>query len=41
MQQATKAGLAEHTKEKKAGRKLTKQGKEWLEQVAAEIKAQS
>lgn len=37
-QQATKAGLAEHIKDKKAGRKLTKTGKEWLEDLAAELK---
>ena len=38
LQQATKAGLVEHIKEKKAGRRLTKKGKEFLESVAAELK---
>lgn len=38
LQQATKAGLVEHIKEKKTGRRLTKQGKEWLEELAVELK---
>lgn len=38
LQQATKAGLAEHIKEKKAGRRLTKKGKDWLEALANELK---
>jgi small subunit ribosomal protein S19e len=38
LQQATKAGLVEHIKGKRTGRKLTKPGKEWLEQIAGEIK---
>lgn len=38
LQQATKAGLVEHIKGKKTGRKLTKAGKEWLEQIAGEMK---
>ncbi|MEM4152862.1 MAG: 30S ribosomal protein S19e [Candidatus Pacearchaeota archaeon] len=38
LQQATKAGLVEHIKEKKAGRRLTKKGKEWLEAIALELK---
>ena len=41
LQQATKAGLMEHIKEKKTGRRLTKKGKEYLETIAAEIKHQS
>ncbi|MGB9707836.1 MAG: 30S ribosomal protein S19e [Candidatus Pacearchaeota archaeon] len=38
LQQATKAGLIEHIKEKKVGRRLTKKGKEYLETIAAEMK---
>ncbi len=38
LQQATKAGLIEHIKEKKTGRRLTKKGKEYLESMAAELK---
>ena len=38
VQQATKAGLVEHIKEKKVGRRLTKKGKEFLEALAAELK---
>lgn len=38
LQQATKAGLVEHIKEKKAGRRLTKKGKGFLDQIALEIK---
>jgi len=38
LQQATKAGLVEHIKEKRAGRRLTKKGKEWLEALALELK---
>ncbi len=38
LQQATKAGLVGHIKEKRAGRRLTKKGKEFLEALAAEIK---
>ena len=38
LQQATNAGLAEQVKEKKAGRKLTKKGKEILESIAEKIK---
>lgn len=41
LQQATKAGLVEHIKEKKAGRRLTKKGKEFLERIATEIKQQN
>lgn len=38
LQQATRAGLVDHIKGKKTGRKLTKTGKEWLEEVAGQIK---
>lgn len=38
LQQGTKAGLVEHIKEKKTGRRLTKKGKEYLENIAAELK---
>ena len=38
LQQATKAGLAEHIKGKKTGRRLTKAGKDWLEEIAGQIK---
>lgn len=38
LQQATKAGLVEHIKEKRIGRRLTKKGKEWLESIALELK---
>lgn len=38
LQQATKAGLIEHIKEKRTGRRLTKKGKEFLENLAAELK---
>jgi len=38
VQQATNAGFVEHVKEKKAGRRLTKKGKEFLETLAAELK---
>lgn len=38
LQQATKAQLIEHIKEKKAGRRLTKKGKEFLDKVAEELK---
>ena len=38
LQQATKAGLIEHIKEKKTGRRLTKKGKEFLEALAVELK---
>ncbi len=38
LQQATKAGFVETSKEKKAGRKLTRKGKEYLEALAAELK---
>lgn len=38
LQQATRAGLVEHIKGKRAGRRLTKMGKEWLEQLAAQLK---
>ncbi len=41
LQQATKAGLIEHVKEKKTGRRLTKKGKEYLETIAAEMKHSS
>lgn len=41
LQQATKAGLVDHIKGKKTGRRLTKTGKEWLEQLAAEIKSKA
>jgi small subunit ribosomal protein S19e len=38
LQQATKAGFLEHVKEKKAGRRLTKQGKLFLDEVASQLK---
>jgi len=38
LQQATKAGLVEHIKEKRIGRRLTKKGKEFLENLASELK---
>ena len=38
LQQAEKAGLAELVKGKRSGRRLTKKGKEWLEEIAAELK---
>jgi small subunit ribosomal protein S19e len=38
LQQATKAQLVEHIKEKKAGRRLTKKGKIFLDQIASELK---
>lgn len=38
LQQATKAGLVELVKNKRAGRRLTKKGKEFLEKIAKEIK---
>lgn len=38
LQQATKANLVEHIKEKRVGRRLTKKGKEWLETLASELK---
>ncbi len=38
LQQATKVGFIEHTKEKPTGRKLTKKGKEFLEALAIELK---
>jgi small subunit ribosomal protein S19e len=38
LQQATKAQFIEHVKEKKAGRRLTKKGKEFLDQIASEVK---
>ena len=38
LQQATKAEFAEHIKEKKAGRRLTKKGKLCLDQLASELK---
>jgi len=37
LQQATKAGLVEHIKEKKAGRRLTKKGKLFLDSIASQI----
>jgi len=37
LQQSDKAGLTEKFKDKKAGRKLTKKGKELLDKVAKEI----
>ena len=40
LQQATKAGIAEHIKEKSAGRRTTKKGKEFLENVVLEINKQ-
>jgi len=38
LQQAEKAGFLEKIKDKKAGRKLTKKGKEFLDSVAEEAK---
>ncbi len=38
LQQATKAELVEHIKEKKAGRRLTKKGKLFLDSIASQIK---
>jgi len=38
LQQATKAGLVEHIKEKKAGRRLTKKGREFLDNTVNQIK---
>lgn len=38
LQQAEKAGLIEKVKEKKAGRRLTRKGKELLEKIAENIK---
>ncbi|UCD21057.1 MAG: 30S ribosomal protein S19e [archaeon] len=38
LQQATLAGLVEHIKEKNAGRRLNKKGKEFLENFAKELK---
>jgi small subunit ribosomal protein S19e len=38
LQQATKAGLAEHVTGKKTGRRLTKKGKEFLEELATQLK---
>jgi len=38
LQQATKANLVEHIKEKKTGRRLTRKGKEMLEELAVKIK---
>ena len=38
LQQASKAGLAEVVKDKKPGRKLTRKGKEFLEQLALQFK---
>jgi len=38
LQQATLAGLVEHIKGKKTGRRLTKQGKDFLEDLAAKLK---
>ncbi|MEM4641372.1 MAG: 30S ribosomal protein S19e [Candidatus Pacearchaeota archaeon] len=38
LQQATKAGLVEHIKGKKTGRRLTKKGKEFLEKLAEKLK---
>lgn len=38
LQQATKVGLVELAKDKKAGRRLTKKGKDFLEALAAELK---
>ena len=37
LQQAEKAGLVEKFKDKKAGRRLTKKGKQFLDEVAVEI----
>ena len=39
LQQATKAELIEHVKGKKAGRRLTKKGKEFLEALSTELSA--
>lgn len=41
LQQATKAGITEHIKEKHAGRRITKKGKEFLENLASDIKDKS
>lgn len=38
LQQSEKAGLTEKVKEKKAGRRITKKGKELLEKLASDIK---
>lgn len=38
LQQATKANLVEFVKGKRTGRRLTKKGKEFLEQIAEELK---
>ena len=38
LQQATKVGFVEHIKENKAGRRITKKGKEFLESLAVELK---
>ncbi|MEM2089635.1 MAG: 30S ribosomal protein S19e [Candidatus Pacearchaeota archaeon] len=38
LQQATKAGLVEHIKGKRTGRRLTKKGKEFLEKLAEKLK---
>jgi small subunit ribosomal protein S19e len=38
LQQAEKAGLVEKSKSKKAGRQLTKKGKEFLDKIAGESK---
>jgi len=38
LQQATNAGFVEHIKEKHAGRRITKKGKEFLEALATELK---
>jgi small subunit ribosomal protein S19e len=37
LQQATKAGFIEHIKEKRAGRRLTKKGKLFLDEAASSI----
>ncbi len=39
VQQGTKVGFVEHIKEKRAGRRLTKKGKEFLEALATELKS--
>ena len=39
LQQATKAGLVEHIKEKRTGRRITKKGKEFLEALSTELSA--
>jgi small subunit ribosomal protein S19e len=38
LQQATKAGFVEHIKEKRTGRRLTKKGLNFLENLAKELK---